>query len=111
MGGNHLKFLPHLLDNLYHVKASGRQKWSMIAAWQSGPFARVGSKDGWLYSSCPASLLWGHSARNTVDRAVVGLGNVPSFRKSDREGWIEQEVWTTDGLCLKPVLEATGHMQ
>lgn len=33
-------------------------------------------------------LLWGHSARNPVDWAIVGLGNVPNFRISDREGWM-----------------------
>uniref|UniRef100_A0A8D1NGB5 Glutamine synthetase n=1 Tax=Sus scrofa TaxID=9823 RepID=A0A8D1NGB5_PIG len=42
-------------------------------------------------SPCTLSLLRGHSARNTVARAVVGLGNVPNFRISDREGgWAER---------------------
>lgn len=33
-----------------------------------------------------------------MDWAIVGLGNVPKFRKS---GWEEQGGWVPDGLCLE----------
>lgn len=101
VGENHLKFLARLLDHHPHVTSDRRRERFVIAAWQNRPFARPGSKGCCFIRHVPR-LSWGHSARNTVDWAIVGLGNVPNFRISDREGWTKRaNVWVTDGACLK----------
>lgn len=82
--------LSRLRDSFHRVKSSGSQELCATAARRNSLFTRAGSKDCRLHSSCSLCLLWGHSARNTMARAIVGLGHISNCRISDREAWTER---------------------
>lgn len=105
---NHLEFRPS--PSHLHPVMSERSRMRLHPG-KTGPL--LGRRQRLFCIHYVPRLFWGHSARNTVDWAIVGLGNDPNFRINDREGWTKRAKGLDNRWCVfeSRLPQATGLLQ